>query len=112
MSDTQKPSICKYVAVRDGHPCVDESKTPFGFCKKHSKTVQAKRAKEAWEKSQGQEKEVQEKEPPPKISSEHQGKKETPPLLQTLKQSTSEKKANGYVDDKKAKKDEEEKSEA
>lgn len=42
--------ICKYVAGKGGkEKCADRSETPYGFCKKHSRTVQAKKAREEYE---------------------------------------------------------------
>lgn len=49
-SDNALVEICKYVAGKGGkEKCVDHSATPYGFCKKHSRTVQAKKAREEYE---------------------------------------------------------------
>ena len=49
-SDNALVEICKYVAGKGGkEKCVDNSGTPYGFCKKHSRTVQAKKAREEYE---------------------------------------------------------------
>jgi len=41
---------CKFMPLRGAKvPCTENSTTPYGFCKKHSRTVQSKRAKEEWE---------------------------------------------------------------
>lgn len=41
---------CKYTPLRSNQPpCTELSVSNWGFCKKHSRTVQAKRAEEKWE---------------------------------------------------------------
>ena len=41
--------ICQFRPIKGNQPPCDlESSTLYGFCKKHSRTVQAKRAKHAW----------------------------------------------------------------
>jgi len=43
-------SSCKFIPVRgNSAKCADQVITPFGFCKKHSRTIQAIRAKEEYE---------------------------------------------------------------
>lgn len=44
-------------------PCNDTSITEWGFCKRHSRTVQAKKARERWELENSQKEEEPEKEP-------------------------------------------------
>lgn len=47
---TSEPSKCIYKPVRGNQKeCTSNASTPFGFCKKHSRTVQAKKAREKWE---------------------------------------------------------------
>lgn len=44
------PVVCNYVAGKGNkEKCAENSETPYGFCKKHSRTVQAKKAKEEYE---------------------------------------------------------------
>lgn len=45
------PSTCLYVPSRPANAagCAEPSTTPYGFCKKHSRTVQAKTAREQFE---------------------------------------------------------------
>ena len=48
--------ICQFRPIKGNQPpCELESSTPYGFCKKHSRTVQAKRAKHAWDESHSKE---------------------------------------------------------
>lgn len=49
-STVDNTSVCKYLPSRgDKTPCIEEANTPYGFCKKHSRTIQAKKAKEEYE---------------------------------------------------------------
>jgi hypothetical protein len=61
--------ICQFRPIKGNQPpCNLESSTPYGFCKKHSRTVQARRAEKAWEethKAQEQNQEPPEPEPVP-----------------------------------------------
>jgi hypothetical protein len=42
--------VCVYIAGRgDKKPCIDVAATPYGFCMKHVRTVQAKKAMEVYE---------------------------------------------------------------
>lgn len=44
--------ICQFRPIKGNQPpCTLESSTPYGFCKKHSRTVQARRAEKAWEET-------------------------------------------------------------
>lgn len=45
---------CKFAPIRsDRKPCTDEATTKYGFCKKHSTTLQARREREAMEDDLG-----------------------------------------------------------
>ena len=50
-TDEKKPIvICSYVAGKGGkEKCANNSETPYGFCKNHIRTVQAKKAREEYE---------------------------------------------------------------
>lgn len=42
---------CHFISTKTKEPCSDTDILPFGFCKKHSKTVQGQAAKDAWNRS-------------------------------------------------------------
>lgn len=44
--------ICKYTAGKGKTECTEEASTPYGFCKKHIRTVQAKKAKDEYDAAQ------------------------------------------------------------
>jgi hypothetical protein len=45
--------VCKFLPLRqDQPPCPEEPATPYGFCKKHRNTVQARKSEKEWEKQQ------------------------------------------------------------
>lgn len=45
------PSNCKFVARKTGKACVQKASTPWDFCTLHSRTMQGRRAQEAYEAS-------------------------------------------------------------
>lgn len=57
-SEKKKPlgynfeGICKYTAGKGKTECTEEASTPYGFCKKHVRTVQAKKAKDEYDTAQ------------------------------------------------------------
>lgn len=47
---------CRFVLKKTQEPCSNKEILPFGFCKKHSNTLQGKQAKEEWLNQQEKEK--------------------------------------------------------
>jgi hypothetical protein len=46
-------NVCLYVAAKGAkEKCTEKATTPFGFCSKHSRTVQAKKAKDKYEEAE------------------------------------------------------------
>lgn len=48
---------CRFISKKTQEQCSDIEVLPFGFCKKHSKTLQGKQAKEVWLKQRESNKE-------------------------------------------------------
>lgn len=49
----KEESLCQFKPTRvNQKKCVEKAHTEWGFCKRHSRTVQAKKAKEEWERVQ------------------------------------------------------------
>ncbi|AQM73217.1 hypothetical protein B1750_gp236 [Noumeavirus] len=72
---SNRPTTCRFKAQRgNAEVCGQQSVVPYGFCSKHKATVQAKQAKDAFEKEQ---KELQEKKVEPQKVEVKEEKKQT-----------------------------------
>ncbi|AEA07076.1 conserved hypothetical protein [Lausannevirus] len=72
---SNRPATCRFKAQRgNAEVCGQPSAVPYGFCSKHKATVQAKQAKDAFEKEQ---KELQEKKAEPQKVEAKEEKKQT-----------------------------------
>lgn len=72
---SNRPATCRFKAQRgNAEVCGQQSVVPYGFCSKHKATVQAKQAKDAFEKEQ---KELQEKKTEPQKVEVKEEKKQT-----------------------------------
>ena len=72
--ESPSPEKCIYKPVRGNQTeCTSNATTPYGFCKKHSRTVQARKAREKWEElnkppEPPKEEELQQETPPKEVS--------------------------------------------
>lgn len=65
MSTQESDNICAYISQNKKEGCDEVATTPYGYCKKHCRSVQAIKARGIWEKEQKKNTPVENTPPPP-----------------------------------------------